>query len=451
MSSTYKRPEPREWQYFPLPPLLPADPPPSNLLNAPELSTYRAPADFGNNYIRSTHISPVAWPRRAPFVPTPPHARAPDGEKRDAKKARVKQVVQELTGTGEQYENGMLDALAGSDKVLWMCANRYARASRTGSGVALICLHANGTHKELFEPLLSRLFALRDDVDEVWALDTVQHGDSALLNEDNDSLGILYSWMDGSRDVLCFLQHYLPSEPCTQLPILLERVPTELSEQRVTKGFTRRRIMGVGQSFGGCLLTLAAREAPSLFDALVLIDPLILPRELDDTVVSFLRAFLAVAVGRRNDWANRGDALKAFKASPLGAWPKEVLNLYIQYGLAERSDGSVRLKCTGLQEAVVFVEARGAHQAWTVLPKIDERVAIHWILPPTDESIARIEDIAAARVHRREVNTTHVVLPEGTHLLVQSHPAEVAAELNEFMERWKRQVDDSVVRTKARL
>ncbi|KZV70079.1 alpha/beta-hydrolase [Peniophora sp. CONT] len=453
MPSTYAVPEPREWRSFPLPPLLPADPPPSNLLRAPELPTWRAPSDFGNGYIRSTHVFPASWPRKAPFVPTPPYARATDGEGKEAKKARVKKVSQELIGWGERYENGELDEMAGSDKILWMCANRYARASPTGSGLTMICLHANGMHKELFEPILNRLFMLRDDVDEVWALDALQHGDSALLNEIGDGLGVLFSWSDAARDLLCFLQHYLPPHPCVQLPTLIERVPTKLSQLRAAGGFSSRKIIGVGHSFGGCLLTLAARTAPALFDALVLVDPLILPRELDPAAIGFLRALLSGAVGRRNSWASREDALKAFKPSPLGAWPDEVLRLYVQHGLTENLNGGVRLKCAGLQEAVVFVEGRGAHQAWTVLPDIDERVAIHWILPPTGQSIAMVEDLAAARVHRRTANSSHVVLAEGTHLLVQSNPAEVAVELNNFMVDWTQLTLDSKskVQAKARL
>ncbi|VDC01692.1 unnamed protein product [Peniophora sp. CBMAI 1063] len=435
MSSTYaKSDRSRDWEPFPLPPLLPADPPLPDQYNTPH---FIQPFDFVKGYVRTTHIFPAAWPRHAPHVPTPPsYVDTPDGEDRRAKKARVEKVGRELLDLGAQYEHGKLDALPGSDKVLWICANRYVREAgmaRSSPGTTLLCLHGNGMHKELFEPMLSRLFTLRDDVDEVWALDAVQHGDSALLNEVNDSLGILFSWSDSARDVLCFLEHYLPPVPCTHLPTMLERVPSELNQFWSTRGHPGRKVIGVGHSFGGCLLTLAARTAPSYFDALVLIDPLILPRELDDKAMTFLRAFIFNALARRGTWETHQEALAAFKASPIGAWPDEVLQLYVQHGLTDVPSGDVRLKCTPLQEAVVFVEASGAHQAWTVLPDIDERIAMHWILPPTSQSIAMIEDIAAARVHRRPKNTSHVVLPEGTHLLVQSHPDEVANELNKFL------------------
>ena len=50
-----------------------------------------------------------------------------------------------------------------------------------------------------------------------------------------------------------------------------------------------------------------------------------------------------------------------------------------------------------------------------------------------------MEDIAAPRVYRRTANSSHVILAEGTHLLVQSHPKEVAMELDKFMSNHARQ------------
>ena len=149
MTSTYTVPEPRAWQPFPLPSMLPTDPPPPNLYNAPN---HRAAFDFVHGYVRTTHIFPAAWPRNAPFVPTPPtYMQAPDGDDKEGKKGWAKKIAVELLSLGKQYEDGKLYATARNNKVLWICANRYARASSVegGSGTTLLCLHGNGMHKVL--------------------------------------------------------------------------------------------------------------------------------------------------------------------------------------------------------------------------------------------------------------------------------------------------------------
>ncbi|KZV70076.1 alpha/beta-hydrolase [Peniophora sp. CONT] len=347
--------------------------------------------------------------------------------------------MHELIDLKTEHENGTLKEAIGKEKVLWICANRYARkrGSVVGKGKTMICTHANGMHKELFEPLLHRLFALRDDVDEVWALDCVQHGDSALLNESAD-LGSLFDWSDLTRDVLCFLQHFLPQESCMPLPTFLERLPTSLAQSRLAEGLASRTLLALGHSYGGTALVLAVRACPVLFSALVLADPVILPPPpaLQQKTYDFLRAFIPSAVVRRNSWASRQAALSAFKTSFMGAWPDEVLRLHVQHGLVETPAGNVRLKCSSFQEAVVYIEHYGVHEAWSALPDIDERVAVHWIVPSAGQSIVQTEDVAAERVRRRLANTSHVVLPGATHLLIQSHPLEVAGEIHRFMEAW---------------
>ena len=118
-------------------------------------------------------------------------------------------------------------------------------------------------------------------IDEVWALDAVQHGDAGLINaQDLGALCVytcfftpltevnvfLVTWSDHARDILNFILHFLPETvlPST-LPTYLPRVPLEVSTAREKRGFTSRELVVVGHSFSGCAacVLLIPRGVPS--------------------------------------------------------------------------------------------------------------------------------------------------------------------------------------------
>jgi hypothetical protein len=155
---------------------------------------------FTSTYTITTHLIPAAFPRVSPFVPLPP---VPDNESRDERSARLERYTTEFLDLQTQH------APDTRPTVLWTVLNRYVRAN-SGTGLTLLMLHANGLHKEVsvktyilvfclllpsrrlqtFEPTLRHLFEAVDtdkryQIDEVWALDAVQHGDSGLVNAQN--------------------------------------------------------------------------------------------------------------------------------------------------------------------------------------------------------------------------------------------------------------------------
>lgn len=59
---------------------------------------------------------------------------------------------------------------------------------------------------------------------------------------------------DYGRDLANFLINHLPQGPDAfgkDLPRILARLPDDVSSTRVKNGFTDRRIIGMGHSFGG--------------------------------------------------------------------------------------------------------------------------------------------------------------------------------------------------------
>ncbi|KAI0058358.1 hypothetical protein BV25DRAFT_1286064 [Artomyces pyxidatus] len=397
--------------------LLPIHPP--NILPAlPALPSPTRESSFGDSYVLSTHIVPACQLRTTHYVPLPV---IPDEETKDERKARVELTTHELFELKGLQERGELE-IVGSEKVLWSVLNRYVykdAGRRRGKGLTLFMAHANGMHKETFEPMLHRLLSQTDSpicIDEIWSIDSVQHGDSGLLNAAN--LGFLFDWVDNTRDILNFLLHYLPevvaSEP---LPVHLPRVSPVEIEARGYYGFRNRSLVVLGHSYGGCSLTLAAYNCPKLFSALVLVDPVIMPVEYDRS--QRLRQYAMGALARRDTWSSREEAYRLLGASAFfGSWNPEVLKTYVEHALAFDHTGKVRLKCTGVQEATVFSESRRLSESFTALEGLDTSIKLHWIVPPPSEGIIENAEVAADCVWRRSANASNTVIDAG-HLLVQ--------------------------------
>ena len=84
---------------------------------------------------------------------------------------------------------------------------------------------------------------------EIWSMDNVDSGESALLNE--GKLGLTVSWFDQSRDMQQFLDHYLPEPGSTTTNDVL------LKRNEKGKARKARKIVGVGHSFSRCCFDFA--------------------------------------------------------------------------------------------------------------------------------------------------------------------------------------------------
>jgi len=117
-----------------------------------------------------------------------------------------------------------------------------------------------------------------------------------------------------------------------------------------------RLALGLGHTFGGTALTLAALAAPGRFERLVLVDPIIKPAELPPGVPSPRGPSLAEGARRRRRvFESRDEARARFAGKSFFAgWTPEALDLYLSEGLADRSDGQVELKCPPQVEATIF-------------------------------------------------------------------------------------------------
>ncbi|HTY19000.1 MAG TPA: alpha/beta hydrolase [Myxococcota bacterium] len=123
--------------------------------------------------------------------------------------------------------------------------------------------------------------------------------------------------------------------------------------------------VGLGHSFGGTAVLGAAARRPALFGRLVLVDPVIPPppellQAFDPDRFERLRGMVDAARRRRSVWSSRAEARTHFAARSLFAgWLPRALDLYVEHGLRERTDGQVELKCPGEIEATIFSESGG--------------------------------------------------------------------------------------------
>ncbi|RIK97894.1 MAG: hypothetical protein DCC71_21390 [Proteobacteria bacterium] len=120
-----------------------------------------------------------------------------------------------------------------------------------------------------------------------------------------------------------------------------------------------RVAVALGHSFGGTAALGAAAREPARFERLVLVDPVVPPPpEMaggDPTRPARIARLVDGARRRRSVWASRAEARAHFAARSLfERWLPEALDLYVEYGLFERADGSVELACPGAVEAAVF-------------------------------------------------------------------------------------------------
>jgi pimeloyl-ACP methyl ester carboxylesterase len=198
-----------------------------------------------------------------------------------------------------------------------------------GDGPLALLHHANGFCKGVWGLVADALRARH----RVVAMDARGHGDSS-----HPEGGQAYAWHHFAEDLLA--------------------VARQLAAER-----DGRIGLGIGHSFGGTSMIGAAARQPSLFERLLLVDPVIPPApdpDLPPQRLAHLQRLVDGARRRRAHWPSRAAARAYCQARPFfAAWHPVALELYLLDGLRERRDGSLELKCPGAVEAAIFAGSAG--------------------------------------------------------------------------------------------
>ncbi|KAG0703530.1 hypothetical protein DFH29DRAFT_915901 [Suillus ampliporus] len=381
-------------------------------------------------YNISTHIIPAANPRVTPDIPVPePPPHSLKRTKGDLKKLGLEFLEQQAL----QEKDGVTN-----EKLLWNCVNRYAKKDQEANvrtkRITLFLVHAAGLPKETWETTLCYLLTACGVIDEIWSWESVQHGDSALLNKQN--LSGTFDWTDNARDIANFLINYMPEEVETPaLPIQLHRLPASIGESRQKGGFSSRTLVVAGHSFGGCSVTLAALNFPTLFSSMILIDAMI--DSYQGIVWENAQNLVGLTLVRREQWPSREDALRSFKSSPMfSAWHPDVLRLYVDYGLYDDESGCVRLTTPPIHEALILANPRTSRETWALMGKLDENIELLWIVPGKySQDKLMLNEVKKQRVWCRPANSSNIIIEASGHLIPQQSPEKLAQIMTDFLRR----------------
>lgn len=124
------------------------------------------------------------------------------------------------------------------------------------------------------------------------------------------------------------------------------------------------------------LRVIAGLTQPTLFDSLILVDPIIRPLRPNDPITSpGIFQYIVGSIGRRHDWPSRlvvlcteiskvadhdygwyrEEAKALFSASPFyKTWDPQVLDVWVECGLKDKDGGGVELKIPGIQVRVPY-------------------------------------------------------------------------------------------------
>jgi pimeloyl-ACP methyl ester carboxylesterase len=198
----------------------------------------------------------------------------------------------------------------------------------------------------------------------------------------------------------------------------------------ISRDLNLHRVVGVGHSLGGHAITYAAATAPDLFASLVLVDPVILPRE-----------FYALpspekhdTSRRRNHFTSSDEMFERFKTRlPFSSWQPRVLRDYCQFALRLTPGGNgFELACSPEFESAIY---HAANAPDANLYDLLSRIAIPVLLI---RSAQTKEGTSAARTKSPTAPNLISFFERGTELIAKDNSHFIPMESPERMANWIR-------------
>lgn len=264
-----------------------------------------------------------------------------------------------------------------------------------GSGPLIHLATANGFPPEAYAPLAAQLVARQ----------RVVGYRSRPLWPDSHPYA-MQTWRDLAADLLCDLQTVAPAGP----------------------------VIGMGHSLGGIMTLYAALYRPERFRAVILIDPVIMPRALLPLLWALRQVgqhyrfpLAQQAMRRRTSFESAAAALERYRGRGVFAdFTPEALAGYVAGGLRPDGNGGVTLAWSTAWESRIF--ALAPIDAWDAVARLRRPLLL--IRGKTSDLII---DRSWAQLRRRLPHATLVEL-EGGHMVPMEQPAAVAATVQAFLD-----------------
>jgi len=261
-----------------------------------------------------------------------------------------------------------------------------------GEGPPIFLAHATGFHARCWDQVVAHLPGRH-----CFALDMRGHGRS-------EKPVPPYSWLNFGKDVA-----------------------------EVVKLLGLQDAVGVGHSKGGHAVTYAAAHVPEAFGSLLLVDPVIMPRE----AYKDLQPGEHFAARRRNEWASPDEMYERFKdRPPFRGWEPAVLRDYCDYGLltAPSGEGYV-LACPPEIEAATYAGSLGS-DIYDEIAAVDIPVRV---LRTRARQSSILSDMSgsptAPDLASHFAQGEDVPLPEHSHFIPMEAPHLVASHIIEMAEK----------------
>ncbi|MDX1662862.1 MAG: alpha/beta hydrolase [Candidatus Promineifilaceae bacterium] len=196
-----------------------------------------------------------------------------------------------------------------------------------------------------------------------------------------------------------------------------------------------RDLIGVGHSLGGVATLYAALRRPTLFRALVFVEPVFLPPEVlaalsageRDSHVR-LTHLAETARDRRDRWPDRQAAFDHYRDKAVfRRWSDESLQNYVRFGTEKVANGQVGLRYNKGWEARIYSLA--PTDVWRMIPQLTQPTlairaeASDTLFPPAWELWQQLQPEAR-----------FVTLSDVSHLAPMERPDLVARTILDFLE-----------------
>ncbi len=194
-------------------------------------------------------------------------------------------------------------------------------------------------------------------------------------------------------------------------------------------------VVGVGHSMGGVYTMWAAIRRPELFNAVVLIDPVILaPAVL--RVLKVMRwlglrqrhPLVQSALRRRRIWPSQQACYDRYRSKPFFAkWPDASLQAYVEAGTRPRQDGQFELVYPPEWEAHIF--ATTPLDVWRYVPHLHTPVLI-----VCGEYTDTFRTQSQLRMKRLLPHARFHVIQQAGHLVPMERPVQTGETIRGFLE-----------------
>jgi pimeloyl-ACP methyl ester carboxylesterase len=194
-------------------------------------------------------------------------------------------------------------------------------------------------------------------------------------------------------------------------------------------------MIGVGHSLGAVATMYAVAQRPDLFQAVVLIEPVLLmpailqlfalqPKGMLEEDIPLIH----ITKSRRNNWESREEAFEHFRPKRVFArWSDDVLWDYIWHGFHKNEAGMIELTYAPEWEARIY--ALPPTDVWELIPEVNR--------PTFGIRGADTDTLVPAAWHLWQMaqpKGEFLELKDCTHMLPMEKPLEIAAAIYKFLD-----------------